>query len=61
MQKLIDECPEHDYIYLKNETIPLPQPVLKLVTKEIYACVYCGSGLDVYNLDEAIELPDRKL
>lgn len=56
MRKLIEQCKDHDYVYLKRETVTIPEPQLKLIQKEIYACVYCGAGLDIYNLDEPLEI-----
>lgn len=56
MRKLVEQCKDHDYVYLKRETVPIPEPQLKLIQKEIYACVYCGAGLDIYNLDEPLEI-----
>lgn len=56
MKELIDTCVDHDYIFLKSESVPLSEPTLRIVTKEIYACVRCGTGLDFYNLDEPISI-----
>jgi hypothetical protein len=60
MLKLIDECQEHDYVWLKIESVQLPHPQLKTITKETFACVYCGAGLDFYNLDEPIIINQPK-
>jgi hypothetical protein len=54
MKKLIDEPHEHNYVWLKNEVVTVPIPHLKILKKDIYVCVDCGSGLDVYDLDEPL-------
>jgi len=56
MKALIDNCKDHSYVYLKQESVVSPEPQLKIINKETYACVDCGTGLDFYNLDEPIEL-----
>lgn len=56
MKKLIEDCKNHEYVYLKYESIPVTHPTLRIIKKEIYVCVYCGTGLDFYNLDEPILL-----
>lgn len=57
-ERLIDECNDHDYIILKTEPVPIPNPTPRIIQKEIYACIHCGTGLDCYNLDEFIEVRD---
>lgn len=54
MKKLIDNCENHNYVWLKRESIPVPEPELRIYNKDIYVCVDCGKGLDFYNLDEPI-------
>lgn len=56
MNKLIDECKDHDYIILKTESVSIPNPTPRIIQKEIYVCIHCGTGLDYYNLDEFIEV-----
>lgn len=60
MKYLIDQPHEHNYIYLKKETVPIPEPLLKLIEKTVFACIDCGSGLDVYDFDNVQILPERK-
>ena len=59
MKKLIDECTDHDYLYLKREVVTATEPSLRILNKEIYVCAYCGSGLDVYNLDEPVIVKEK--
>lgn len=56
MKRLIDNCESHDYIFLKRESMPVTEPTLRILTKEIFACEKCGAGLDFYNLDEPLEI-----
>lgn len=56
MKKLIDECKNHSYVWLKQEGILAPEPKPRIFNKDIYACVDCGSGLDVYDLDREQEV-----
>lgn len=56
MKKLIEDCKNHEYVYLRDESVPISHPTLRLVKKEVYACLLCGTGLDCYNLDEPIIL-----
>jgi hypothetical protein len=58
MKKLIEQCKDHDYLFLKRESVSLTEPTLRIITKEIYACAYCGTGLDFYNLDEPVEVSE---
>lgn len=51
MKKLVDTCKNHSYVWLKKESVSVPEPSPKIITKEIYVCVDCGTGLDFYNLD----------
>ena len=60
MKALIDNCKDHNYVWLKKESVVLPEPQTKIIHKDIYACVDCGTGLDFYNLDEPIELKENK-
>lgn len=61
MNKLIEDCTEHNYLYLKRTNEVITEPNTKVVPKEIYACADCGSGKDVYYLDEAIEVKDPSI
>lgn len=56
MKKLIEECYSHDYVWLKRETLLATEPKMRAIEKDIYACVKCGSGLDVYDLDQVEEI-----
>lgn len=58
MKKLIDDCKDHDYIYLRRESVLVSSQPRRIVEKEVYACVLCGTGLDVYELDNAITLKE---
>ncbi len=57
MKKLIDECSEHSYIYLKTESVAISHPTPRIINKEVYVCVDCGSGQDVYDLENFVEIP----
>lgn len=59
MKKLIDQCTDHDYLFLKRESVPLTEPTLRIINREVYACAYCGTGLDFYNLDEFVEITNE--
>jgi hypothetical protein len=54
MNKLIEDCKNHNYVYLKKESMPIHEPLVKVVEKTIFACIDCGSGLDVYDLENAV-------
>lgn len=56
MKKLIEQCTNHNYVYLKKESVTIHEPLIKIVEKTIFACVECGAGLDVYDLDNPIEV-----
>ena len=56
MKKLIDDWCNHSYVWLKQESVPVTEPNLRIIQKDIYACVDCGTGLDFYNLDEPIPI-----
>ena len=59
MKKLIDDCKDHSYVWLKRESVPVTEPTLRVIEKETYVCVDCGTGLDFYNLDEPIHIEER--
>jgi len=56
MRLLFDQCNDHDYIYLKTESVPLVNEYLRIVTRELYACVHCGIEMVIYDLDNPIKL-----
>jgi hypothetical protein len=56
MRKLIEQCKEHNYVYLYEDFVAIHLPLTKSVRKEVFACVECGSGLDVYDLDNPTEV-----
>lgn len=52
MKKLIEDCGNpHNYVWLKREEVRIHEPLVKLVIKDMYACVDCGKGLEIYDLD----------
>lgn len=61
MKKLIDECKDHNYIFLSRRTRLIDDSIQKqIITLETYACIDCGSGLEVYDLDNVKEAQDEK-
>lgn len=52
MKETIQSCTQHDYIYIRKDTVISSGNPMRLIQKESYACVKCGSGLDVYDLDK---------
>lgn len=52
----VEQCTGHDYIYIKQETVIMPEPYIKLIPKTIYACTHCGVALEVYELDRKIDV-----
>lgn len=60
MKYLVDQPHEHNYIYLKTESIVLHEVIAKIANKEVYACVDCGLGMDVYDLENTIKVKEPK-
>lgn len=58
MKKLIENCKNHSYVYLKDEVVVSSHPTLRLLNKQIYVCIECGVGLEVYDLDNPITVKE---
>lgn len=54
MKYLYDQPHEHHYVYIKSESVIFPH-VEMIVKKDLYACLDCGLGMDIYNMDENIK------
>jgi len=59
MKRLITDCGSpHNYIWLKDEAIAVTEPTTRIITRSVYACVSCGKGLDVYDLDHPVMIEE---
>lgn len=56
MKELVDTCKNHSYVWIKTETVVSTEPYLRIIPKDIYACVDCGLAMEIYKLDEKIDI-----
>lgn len=54
MLRLYDECKEHDYILINSQSVPVAPDYDRIVHKDLYACIYCGVEMGIYDLDEPV-------
>ena len=52
----VDQCTGHDNVFIKRETILAIEGYTQVIPKDIYACVYCGLALEIYDLANKIDI-----
>lgn len=52
----VDQCPGHNNVFIKRETILAVEGYTRVIPKDIYACGHCGLALEVYDLANKIDI-----
>lgn len=57
---LVDDCKNHDYVFIKREFTLVTEIYIRVIPKETYACIHCGLAMEVYNLERKIDMETKK-
>lgn len=52
----VDQCKDHDYVFIKRESILATEGYMLVIPKDIYACIHCGLAMEVYDLVNKVDI-----